>query len=207
MNLFNQTSNSTYFSIYDESLILNPDLTINDDAVKLYGAPWLTASYVLSLITNNAGFTANFVHMFLWNWSDIKTGFDIFKPANLKFLLSPSTYMFWKKTGRRTQEEKDALLNDPAIDPHYKVMINYDECPSSWYFFAFLASFITVMVCLYVIKSTLPWWGVVFAMIVLWIYMLFFGAQYALTGFLFNLGSISQTIAGYCFPRAPLGKL
>lgn len=69
-----------------------------------------------------------------------------------------------------------------------------------------MASFISVMVCLYVIDSTLPWWGVIFAMVVLWIYMLFFGAQYAITGFQFNLGYISQTIAGYAFPRRPLGK-
>jgi hypothetical protein len=43
--LFNITgSNSTYQAIYDQSLILNPDNTINDAAIEFYGAPWLTAS-------------------------------------------------------------------------------------------------------------------------------------------------------------------
>jgi len=217
--LFNASaSNSTYFAVYNETLILNPDNTINDAAVALYGAPWLTASYVVSLITNNAGFTANFVHMFLWNYAEIKTGWSFltlqslkrnFSLAGIKGALTPSTYFFWQNTGKRTQEEKDELLNNPEIDPHYKVMVrnNYDECPSSWYFFAFIASFIAVISCLYVIKSTLPWWGVIFAMVVLWIYMLFFGAQYAITGFQFNLGYVSQTIAGYCFPRRPLANM
>jgi hypothetical protein len=35
--------------------------------------------------------------------------------------------------------------------------------------------------------------------------MLFFGAQYAITGFQFNLGNVSQTLAGYLFPGKPLG--
>ena len=216
--LFNITgANSTFQQVYNQTLVLNPDNTINAAAVDFYGAPWLTASYVFGLITTNAGFTGNFVHMFLWNYAEIKTGWSFitlsnlknnFSLAGLKYFLTPSTYFFWKNMGKRTEEEKQELLDNPEIDPHYKVMVrnNYDEAPSSWYFFAFLASFITVMTCLYVIKSTLPWWGVIFAMICLWILMLFFGAQYAITGFQFNLQNVMQTIAGYCFPRAPVGE-
>lgn len=44
-------------------------------------------------------------------------------------------------------------------------------------------------------------------MVLLWIYMLFFGAQYAMTGFQFNLGNVSQTLAGYLFPGKPLGTV
>jgi hypothetical protein len=261
--LFNITgANATNLLPYNQTLILNPDNTINDAAVQFYGAPWLTASkeitslnlhplisitltfmysdtsrditiwsssslhtkqltpiplgYVFSLITTNAGFTGCFVHMFLWNYAEIKTGWsfltltkvkETLSLASLKYFLRPSTYFFWRNQGKRTQEEKQVFLDDPEIDPHYKVMIqnDYDECPSSWYFFAWLASFITVMTCLYVIKSTLPWWGIVFAQIVLWLLMLFFGAQYAITGFQFNVSNVMQTIAGYCFPRAPVG--
>jgi hypothetical protein len=82
---------------------------------------------------------------------------------------------------------------------------SYDEAPDTWYFFAFAASFIVAMASIYVLKSTLPWWGLIFSMILLWVYMLFFGAQYAITGFQFNLGNVSQTLAGYLFPGKPLG--
>ncbi|RDW63662.1 hypothetical protein BP6252_11207 [Coleophoma cylindrospora] len=217
--LFNMSgTNATYQAIYDQTLILNPDNTINDAAVQALGSPWLTSTYVFSLISTNAGFTGNFVHMFLWNYADIKNGWSfctlrniqsIFSLASLKYILTPSTYFFWRNMGKRTEEEKQALLDDPEIDPHYKVIVqnNYDECPSSWYFFAFLASFITVMTCLYIINSTLPWWGVIFAIIVLWILLLFFGAQYAITGFQFNVSTVMQTIAGYCFPRAPVANM
>ncbi len=84
-------------------------------------------------------------------------------------------------------------------------MVDYDEAPDAWYFWAFAASFVVSMVCVYVIKSTLPWWGLIFAMFWLWMYMLFFGAQYAITGFQFNLSNVSQTLAGYLFPGSPLG--
>ncbi|CZR52285.1 related to peptide transporter [Phialocephala subalpina] len=205
--LYNSDSNFTFYDIYNQTLILNPDQTINDTLVDTNGIPWLAGTYVVSLITNNAGFTANFVHMFLWNYLDIKAGWSFFNLATLKSALTPSNYFFWKDTGKRTEEEKEALKDNPDIDPHYKAMVSYDEAPDSWYFYAFAASFICAMVSLYVLNSTLPWWGLIFAMIVLWIYMLFFGAQYAITGFQFNLQSVSQTMAGYCFPRAPLANM
>jgi OPT oligopeptide transporter protein len=188
-------------------LILNPDLTINNDLVDKEGIPWLTATYVVSLITTNAGFTANFVHMFLWNYAEIKLGWSFINWKNARKALSLSTYKFWQATGTRTQEEKQILVDDPAIDPHYKLMIDYDEAPDSWYFLAFAASFIVSMVCIYVLKSSLPWWGLIIANIFLWIFLLFFGAQYAITGFQFNLGNTCSTLAGYLFPGRPLGRL
>ena len=159
--IYSNTSNFTSYEIYNQSLILNADLTINDTAVDFYGVPWLAGTNVASYITFNAGFTANFVHMFLWNYADIKLGWAFLTLANLRRALKPSTYFFWKDTGKRTEEEKEALRNNPDIDPHYKVMLDYDETPDSWYFLAFAASFICAMVSLYVLKSTVPWWGLV----------------------------------------------
>jgi len=155
---------------------LNLDLTINDNLVEAIGIPWLACSYVSSLITNNAEFTTNFVHMFLWNNWDIKAGWAFFTAANVKRALKPLTYFFWKATGKRTGEEKDALRNNPLIDPYHKAMVDHEEAPDSWYFFAVAASFVCVMACLYVIDSTLLWWGLIFVMIVLWLFMLLFGA-------------------------------
>jgi hypothetical protein len=107
-------------------------------------------------------------------------------------------------SGKR-QGEKQVIRDNPAIDPHYKLMVDYDEAPDSWYFLAFASSFIVSMVCIYVLRSSLPWWGLIIANIFLWIFMLFFGAQYAITGFQFNLGNTCQTLAGYLFPGKPLG--
>lgn len=205
--LFNGDSNFTYYDTFNETTILNDDFTVNEEALEAGGIPYMASTYIVYLITSNMGFTANFVHMFLWNYEDIKTGWAWANKATLKKFLTPSHYVFWKgKSGKRTEEEKQLLRDDPNIDPHYKVMLDYDEVPDLWYFLAFLASFITSMACLYAMKSTLPWWGLILAMLFLTVFMLFFGAQYAITGFQFNIEPIAQTLAGYLFPGAPLGR-
>jgi len=118
-----------------------------------------------------------------------------------------NSYTFWKLTGTRSAEEQQAILDNPEIDPHYKKMVDYDEVPDSWYLLVFIASFITSITCLYVMKSTLPWWGLILGLFMTAIFTLFFGAQYAITGFGFNLQPIFQMLAGYMFPGRPLANM
>lgn len=204
--LYDGSSNTTSSNPYNETVIMNSDFTVNNKAVDEAGLPYLTATYVNYLITSNAGLTATLVHMLLWNYAEVSLGWAWITVANLKKLLRPDNYYFWRQTGSRTEEEKSKLRNDPTIDPHYKLMLDYDEVPNSWYFLIFAASFIIGLVCLYVMKSTLPWWGFILATIFLAIFLVFFGAQYAITGFGFNLQPIFQMLAGYMFPGRPLGK-
>jgi hypothetical protein len=203
--LFDASSNSTNFVPYNETTIFNNDFTVNNSLVDAQGIPYLTGTYIAYLITSNAGLTATLVHMFLWNYHEIKQSWAWFNMATLRNAMKPSTYYFWKSNGNRTQEEKQAILDNPDLDPHYKVMVNYEECPTSWYFAAFGAAWIVGIVCLYVMKSTLPWWGFIIATLFTIVFMVFFGAQYAITGFGFNLQPIFQMLAGYMFPGKPLG--
>ena len=66
---------------------------------------------------------------------------------------------------------------------------------------------VTGISCLYSIKSTLPWWGFILANVLTVVFMLFFGAQYGLTGFQFNIQPICQMLAGYLFPGKPLASM
>ena len=204
--LYDGKSTPTSYVEYNETAIMNPDFTVNNKAIDEAGLPHLTATYVNYLITSNAGLTATLVHMLLWNYAEVSLGWSWITLSTLKKAFRPSTYFFWRQTGSRTEEEKTKLRDDPTIDPHYKLMLDYDEVPNSWYFLVFAASFIVGMTCLYVMKSTLPWWGFIMAVIFLVIFLIFFGAQYAITGFGFNLQPIFQMLAGYMFPGRPLGK-
>ncbi|KAK5991876.1 Sexual differentiation process isp4-like protein [Cladobotryum mycophilum] len=179
--LYDQSSNLTNHVEYNETIIMTTDFKVNSTMIDQLGAPYLTATYINYLITSNAGLTATRTR--------------------------PVEVCFWKKTGGRTKEEKDKIRNDPSIDPHYKLMVDYDEVPSSWYFVVFAVSWIVGIVCLYVMKSTLPWWGFIMSTIFLAIFMVFFGAQYAITGFGFNLQPIFQMLAGYMFPGRPLANM
>lgn len=203
--------NSTYdnFEPYNLDLIFDNsgDFHINSTAIDFYGVPNLTATYVQYLIVTGVGITATIVHMFLWNYTDIRKGWTFVNMANIKAMAKPGTYNFWKLSGARTPEEKQKILDDPEIDPHYKKMVDYDEVPDSWYLLVFVLSFIVSIVCLYVMKSTLPWWGLILGLVMTAVFTLFFGAQYAITGFGFNLQPIFQMLAGYMFPLRPLANM
>jgi hypothetical protein len=65
--LFNATSTFTNYTVYDQTLILRPDFTIDEAKLAAEGVPYLTGTYIAYLITSNAGLTATLVHMLLWN--------------------------------------------------------------------------------------------------------------------------------------------
>jgi hypothetical protein len=205
--LFTSESNATSFSTYNQTLILNSDFTVNPAALQEQGLPWLTGTYVAYLVTSNMGLTATLTHMFLWNFDDIKAGWEWAAPSKLKKWVQPSTYKFWANTD--TPEDRlEQKMNDHSLDPHYRLMLQnrYKETPNWWWGAILVASFITGMACLYAMRSTLPWWGFILANLLTLLFMLFFGAQMGLTGFQFNVQPICQMLAGYMFPGRPLAS-
>ena len=203
--LFDSSSNFTTYVPYNISLILTPENEINSTALALNGIPNLTASYVGYLITTNMGITATLVYMLLWNYDDIKVGWSFASMSNIKKLVAPSTWTFWKET--KSQEQRGMeILADEAVDPHYKLMVDYSEVPQWWYGIVLVVSFIISLVTLYGVGSTLPWWGFVLAIVIAAIMILFFGAQTGITGFVFNQQPVAQMLAGYIHPGKPLGE-
>jgi hypothetical protein len=196
--LFNVTSNSTYYKSYAQTEVLNANFEIDPTLLAQQGTPWLTASYVGYLITTNMGFTATFVHMPLWNFNDIKAGWSWASSAYFKQFLNASAWKFW--ANQETPEEPNARKqNDPRMDPHYKLMLKnmYYEVPHWWWGTVVILCWIVALVCLYVMKSTLPWWGFIISTLMTIVFLLFFGAQYGITGFQFNIQPICQMLAGY----------
>ncbi|KAI9833358.1 MAG: hypothetical protein M1819_003753 [Sarea resinae] len=206
--LFDGSSNSTNYVVYNQTSILNSKFEIDHSLLKAQGIPWLTGTYVGYLITTNMGLTATISHMLLWNMDDIKAGWKWAHPSNLKKMLRPEFWTFWKN--QETPEERlDRIYKDPSLDPHYKLILRnlYPEVPRWWWGAILLACFITGMTCLYVMKSTLPWWGFILSIVLTTLFMLFFGAQYGITGFQFNVQPVCQMLAGYMFPGRPLANL
>ncbi|KAJ9474234.1 putative Oligopeptide transporter 1 (putative) [Pseudozyma hubeiensis] len=209
--LFDGTSNGTNAFIYNQTAIMTPEFLIDDAALQAQGIPWLTATYLGYLISSNVGLTACFTHMMLWNYDDLKAGWQWAYPSELKKLFAdPHWYKFWRAS---TEEEQDAwakrMNEDERCDPHYKIMMNngYKEAPMWWWVCALLVSWAVGLICLYVMHSTLPWWGFILSTLFTFVFMLFFGAQAGITGFGFNLQPICQMLAGYMFPGRPLANL
>ena len=205
--LFYGDSNSTSANQYNQTLILGPDLRVDENALREQGLPWLSGSYLTRLITTNVGITATIVYMLLWNWNDLKSGWEWAAPTRLKKWLNPSTYKFWVED-KSSEEILQRQLSDSTLDPHYRLMIRngYKDTAQWWWGAVFIASFAVGLGCLYAMKSTLPWWGFIISNILTVTFMLFFGAQYGLTGFQFNVQPVCQMLAGYMFPGRPLAS-
>lgn len=158
-SLFNASSNSTNYVVYNQSLILNANFEIDDALLEQEGIPYLTGTYIDYLITSNAGMTATLVYMLLWNWDDLKAAWSWCNYRHLNKLFQLDTYKFWVQS--ETPEERlERKCADPDIDPHYKLMLRhkYKEVPMWWWGAVLVITWIIGLVCLYSIKSTLPWW-------------------------------------------------
>jgi hypothetical protein len=116
--LFNASSTFTNYTIYDQTLILKEDFTIDESKLALEGIPYLTGTYIAYLITSNAGLTATITHMLLWNWDDLKGAWSWLHPRNLQKLREPGTYMFWRQTETRSWFSFSLLLWQGAVAKH-----------------------------------------------------------------------------------------
>jgi len=155
--LFTGESNGTYYAEYNQTLILNSKMEIDQTLLDTVGPPYLTATYIGYLITSNMGFTATFVHMLLWNYEEIKAGWAWAKPSNLRKLFRLQTYKFWQN--QETPEERLIRKeSDPNLDPHYKLMLRnlYPEVPTWWWGIVVVISWALGLGCLYGMDSTLP---------------------------------------------------
>lgn len=195
--LFNGTgSNQTNYVVWNQSLVLNDNFEIDQGALDQQGIPYLTGTYIAYLITSNAGLTATLTHMLLWNWDDIKLGWTWASPSNLRRRFNSSSWKFWEN--QESPEDRYARkINDPELDPHYKLMMRnlYKETPMWWWGTLLVCSWVVGLACLYVMKSTLPWWGFLCATLLTTLFMLFFGAQMGITGFQYNVQPICQMLA------------
>jgi hypothetical protein len=86
-------------------------------------------------------------------------------------------------------------------------MLAYDDAPNWWYGIVFLVSIVFGLVSIYKADSTLPWWGFIMATALSSVCILFFGAQFALTGFGFNVQPVIQMLGGYLHPGRPVANM
>ncbi|KAF1992314.1 OPT superfamily oligopeptide transporter [Aulographum hederae CBS 113979] len=198
--LFSPTSNSSSYAVYNQSLILNADLELDERKLAVQGIPFFAATNASYLLTTNLGIAATLVHVMLWNYDAVKDAFSIFNMKSLKaFTKNPK---FWQKKSGSSQNEK--VVCD---DPHYLLMQRYKEVPSWWYLATLVISVVVALICIYALKSTLPWWGFLVACILSFLTTLFFGAMAGLIGFSVPITNVIQLIGGYLHPGKPVANM
>ena len=202
-SLFSSDSNSTVYSVYNQTAVLNSNNELDESALSTLGIPYFATTYATYILSTNLAITATFTHMLLWNYNDIKSAWSFASAKNLKKLASPRSwnYRFWKTDGEQVSEDTEEL------DPHYRLMLAYEEAPNWWYGLVLVGSIIIGLICIYSVNSTLPWWGFLIACGLSALCILFFGAQYAITGFQFIIQPIIQMVGGYLHPGRPVANM
>ena len=175
----NALSNGQY-SLYNQTAILNNKSELDEAKLASAGLPYLSSSYVSTLISGNMAVVAGIVHLLLWNYNDLKSGWSFLHPHRFRkyFRLSSWSLKSWTESNGTDEQEP---LDDRLADPHYKLMRSYKDAPNWWYGLVLLASFIVSMVVIYTCHSTLPWWGLIIALLISYIFIIFFGALYAVS--------------------------
>ncbi|KAK8127642.1 OPT oligopeptide transporter protein-domain-containing protein [Apiospora sp. TS-2023a] len=201
--LFSPKSNSTHYVVYQQNAILDSQGIVDDVQVQQEGIPYMAASFAQYVLTENLAITATITHMLLYNWNDLKCAWSSVTLANLKKLARAETWMPWKKQPKEemTEEEKKEL------DPHYRLMLKYKPAPDWWFGIIFLIATAAGLVCIQQTNSGMQWWAFLIAISMAWVFILFIGAQVAITGFGAPVTSVIQMIGAYMEPGKPLANM
>ncbi|KAK8080512.1 OPT oligopeptide transporter protein-domain-containing protein [Apiospora hydei] len=185
--------------------ILDADGIVDDAQVAQEGIPYMAASFAQYVLTENLAITATITHMLLYNWDDLKCAWSFITLENLKKLARPGTWMPWKKGNRETTNEKEEDKKD--LDPHYRLMLKYKPAPDWWFGIIFLVATVAGLISIQQTDSGMQWWAFLIAISMAWVFILFIGAQVAITGFGAPVTSVIQMIGAYMEPGKPLANM
>ena len=201
--LFSQTSNSTLYTVFNQSQILDANNELNPSALATTGIPFFATTNAAYLLTTNLGITATVIHILLWNRDAVRNAFSGPSLSSIKNFRP--NLKFWQTPQSKGMEKRDEA--DVELDPHYQQMLTYAEVPAWWYILILAASMGIALFCIYNLKSTLPWWGFLIACILSFLSTLFFGAMAGLIGFVTPITSVIQLIGGYLHPGKPVANM
>jgi hypothetical protein len=141
--------------------------------------------------------------MFLYHISDLAIIYNDFTKNVLQKAIRPSLWhwKFWD--GKQEKPDK----SDPGLDPHYKLMLEYDEVPGWWYATIMVLSFTVGMICIYEAKSTLPWYAYIVSILLSFVFTLFMGIQTARFGMYVGQQNLIQMIGAFINPGKPLANM
>ncbi|KAJ6443632.1 small oligopeptide transporter, OPT family [Purpureocillium lavendulum] len=189
-NLFNSAHvpiNSNYVfdnlgQPYNISRVLNEDFTLDEEAYKAYSVPYLSAASTVTYACNFALYLAALVHVGLYNHRDIARAFKNLLP-------------FRSKT---RQAEGDI---------HNRLMKRYNEAPHWWYMVILAVSFAMACCACTVWDTSMPVWGIVFALAMCFCLQVPIGIILAMTNVEVTLNVIAEFIGGYVLSGKPIANM
>ncbi|OBZ86013.1 Oligopeptide transporter 5 [Choanephora cucurbitarum] len=180
LSLYQLHDNGTV-NVYPQSQVLNADYSLNQTLLEQVGRPHFTMVNSLNYVAINFGITATITHVALFYGKEIVAAF------------------------RNTKNSfKASAEND---DIHMKLMRAYPEVPNWWYILIYLAGMGLNIGIAYANKSQLPWWGVIFAIVLASLLSLPLNMIMAVTGYGFGLNVVTEMVCGFVLPGYPIANM
>ncbi|KAK3332397.1 OPT superfamily oligopeptide transporter [Cercophora scortea] len=195
------TTNGT---VYSQTEILGKNNEVDPSALAAYGLPRFATSNALALLTLNMGTTAAVMHIFLWNWADVKLFFASFSPRTIKDQLFTTSWKFWRTTNPQPPTKP---FPGTEGDPHFAAIRAYKDAPSWWYHTVLLLATAIGLICCYEQQTSLPWWAFLTALALSWFLTAIFACMCGITGFYFPPATAIQMIGAYLVPRRPVANM
>ncbi|CAO3623532.1 unnamed protein product [Cunninghamella echinulata] len=163
---------------YNQTLILNPDNSINHTKLADYGNPVYSTLFAFTYIFINMGVTASVTHVGL----------------------------FYGKQIWATVRNVTSRINRNN-DVHNQLMAAYPEVPDWWYYIIFVLGTAVNIGLAYANSSSLPAWGVILAVCLSALLSLPLNMIEAITGTGFGLNVVAQMICGFILPGYPVANM
>ncbi|XP_078430059.1 oligopeptide transporter 7-like [Wolffia australiana] len=111
--------------------------------------------------------------------------------------------------GREVYTLSKSALKEKKMDVHTRLMIVYRRVPESWFITILLANIaLTIFACEYYNEQLqLPWWGVLLACAIAFVFTLPIGIITATTNQTPGLNIITEYIIGYLYPGRPVANM
>ncbi|KAL3952514.1 hypothetical protein ACCO45_012457 [Purpureocillium lilacinum] len=167
---------------YNISRVLNPDFTLNETAYQEYSVPYLSAASSVTYACNFALYLAALVHVGLYHHVEITRA--------LKNLFR----------SRVPVREADK-------DIHSRLMTSYKETPQWWYMVVLAISFTMACCACTLWDTSMPVWGIVFALILCFCLQVPIGIILAMTNVEVTLNVIAEFVGGYVLSGKPIANM
>ncbi|KAF7148453.1 hypothetical protein RHSIM_Rhsim03G0211900 [Rhododendron simsii] len=187
LNIYN-AKNFTLFSselfmsngtVYDISQIVDSNFQFDENAYQKYGPIHLSTFFAMAYGLGFATLSATLVHILLFNGRDI------------------------------LEQSKRSFGKSKKMDVHSRLMKVYKQVPMWWFHVILGLNLVLIFFACFYYHETLqlPWWGVLLACAIAFVFTLPIGVIAATTNQAPGLNIITEYIFGYVYPGRPVANM
>lgn len=159
--------------------VVNKNMLLDEAKYQAYSPPYYSAANLLVYGSTFALFPFLFCYMLYVEWRGIK-----------------SLFILLYKTVRNTKRSNFTDFKDPML----RMMAKYPEVPDWWFLVILIILIVLAILCVELYPTETPVWGIFFALVFNFIFLIPLGLLLATTTYGFGLNVLVELLVGYMIP-------